>query len=193
VANTLNLFCTGAVGFIDWLDGVAMEQTPKHYQRHPDDSEDKHKHPKPTLKRCWRPRSSFRNVTDARRISTDETKRCESRYEEAQHSHCENARADRPVESRIVRRRNDLTGTALRSVTEGPTLEIAVSELREDNAEDKEERRYDWDSEQLLHLTRHKISHRETWKTLASEKGCMAETQSTHFPLSRGSLHRLVS
>jgi hypothetical protein len=84
----------------------------------------------------------------------DETKRRESRYEEAQHSQCENASADRPVECRIVGRRYDLTGAALQSVLKEATLKIDVSELREDNAKDKEERRYDWESEELLHLTR---------------------------------------
>src|ERR671933_449341 len=42
------------------------------------------------------------------------------------------------------------------------------------------------------HLTRHKISDRETGATLAAHSGWMASTQSTHLALSRGSLDRMV-
>ena len=42
----------------------------------------------------------------------------------------------------------------------------------------------------LTNLTRHKISDRETGATLAARSGWMANTQSTHLALSRGSLHR---
>ena len=43
-----------------------------------------------------------------------------------------------------------------------------------------------------MSLTRLKISDRETGATFAGRSGWMANTQSTHIALSRGSLHRQV-
>ena len=66
VPITLNVFPAGAVGFIDWLDFVAMQQTPKHCQRQSDDGENKHKYSEPAAKRVWRPRGTPWNFANAR-------------------------------------------------------------------------------------------------------------------------------
>ena len=90
------------------------------------------------------PTGGGRNCRPSSARYARETKGGINREDEAQRTEGEHANADTPVEHRTAGRRDDLGGGILRRVLEGPALEVAISELREDNAEDEKERRYDW-------------------------------------------------
>jgi hypothetical protein len=61
-----SLFRHRAVGFIDWLDLVAMQYMQNHDHDHGYDGDDERKHTEPASERVWRPRGRPWNVADAR-------------------------------------------------------------------------------------------------------------------------------
>jgi len=76
----------------------------------------------------------------SRAICSDEAKDRIGRHQDEQYAKEEHSSADGPIDRRPVCRRNDLRRSVPRCIWKRAALEIAVSELREDNAEDEKKR-----------------------------------------------------